>query len=675
MTKKSDKLQKGSKKIAKIPKKKSKVKAKKATEQPEEVVEEEFEDVGEIEDEQLSQSEQLEIEEEIDDEIEEEVEQGFDEIQEDDEQDEGALSELLAKNLYSIDAFTHLIFLEEQDHVMIGANYKLKVLAGSTSSLGWKLDRRSKIADVKSRGKAQIPLAAIEVDSINKEVWSSTLEFVKNYEECKVNGETEKELKKFFENRWDSALLFVHTDQSLNLGTVRMAKGKANFEDENPNAIVYPDNIDGQIDANIFQNLQLSNLRQKVLIIGDKNSGKSLFSVYVMNYLLSNLQKSIQNSTVFYLESDLGQNSFFVPGTVGLFNFTSPVLNNLTQPILQKPITYDFIGEYSPQQFVYQYIKAVENCIKFYDYSSLNCPLIVNTHGYIANIGENIIYDLVKIVQPDVVILLDKYSQKVSNVDYGYLEYNPLNKIEENLRKKTFAKHISIFGLPQKMDQKTPSVWKLVLPKFKEAITHKKEKKDSTMLKYLTNNHEMNGAEKITRISELSLLNPVELSFEEYMFAVLGNTRNLFFFREHFTKFSMIFISSIVSLNYSPLLNTREKTYHQSLDYQHAFKNSSSKGFGFVRDINVEKRTILVITPLSAQELGMVNVIFKSSQVQFSNDTYLDDSITNSENWLGLPNYNSEGQPSRANKLFINDVLYGVGSESYRNLKSMRKIQ
>jgi len=664
MTKKHEKLQKVSKKITKTLKKKAKAKSQKLAEHAREREEEEFEDIGEIEDVQNDSEEEVENEEDIEQEM-EETEEG------------GASSELLAKNLYSINPFTHLIFLEEQDFIMIGANYKLKVLVGSVSALGWKLDSSSKIAEVKSRGKAQIPIEVREVEAINQSIKSSSLDFIKGLEDCQLNGETEKELKKFFENRWDSALLLIQTDQSLNLGTVRMSKGRESFEDENPNAIVYSETIDAQIDANIFQNLSLSNLKQKVLVIGEKNSGKSLFSVYVMNYLLANLQKSIQNSTVFYLESDLGQNSFFVPGTVGLFNFTSPVLNNLNQPILQKPITYDFVGEFSPQQFVYQYLKAVENCIKFYDYSSLNCPMIVNTHGYIANIGENIIYDLVKIVQPDVVILLDKYSQKVTNIDYGYLEYNPLTRIEESLRKKTFTKHISVFGMQPRPDQKGPSVWKLVLPRFKEAITHKKEKKDLIMLTYLLNNEISlsNRSDKISRISELSFLNPVELPFDEYLFAVLGNSRNVFFFREHLTKFSMIFISSLVSLNYSPLLNTREKTYHQSLDYQHAFRNSSSKGFGYVRDINIEKRTVLIITPLSGQELGQINLIFKSSQVQFSNDTYLDDSIMNAENWLSLPTYNSEAQPSRTSKLFVNNILYGVGSESYRNLKSLRKIQ
>lgn len=245
-----------------------------------------------------------------------------------------------------------------------------------------------------------------------------------------------------------------------------------------------------------------------------------------------------------------------------------------------------------------------------------------------------------------------------------------------NFRKRTFQDHVSILGLP-KTEQRGPAVWKLELSKFKEAITHKKERKDATMLMYLLSGKKSESISfpGITRISELSLAQPIEISFDEYIFGVFANNKTVFFFREHFIKFSMIFISSIVALKYSPALNTREKIYHQPLDYQHALNNSSSKGFGYIRDINPEKRTILIITPVETSQLGIINLIVKSSQVQFSNEIYFEDSVLNVENWLNLPTYNNEAQPSKIPKPFINDILYGIGNESYRNLKSLRKIQ
>jgi len=582
----------------------------------------------------------------------------------------------LSKNVLTINPNTHLIVLGEGEHLLICSNYLLKMIGGSATCLGWLIDPNSKEFEIQSKGKALIPIEVIDTCTINQDMINSVANLIKSDHKNEDQTQLQENIKEFFSNRWDSAIILVKTEHALNLANIKIIKGADNYYEGGPNAIIYPSNINAEIDRYIIQNLSLSDLKKKILIVGDKNSGKSMLSVYLLNHILYNLQKSLPKSAVFYLESDLGQNSFFFPGTVGLSSFVSPVLSNLAQPVLLQPLTYDFIGEFSPQQFTTSYLKAIENCMNFYDYSSFNCPLIVNTHGYISNIGENILYDLVRIVKPDVVVILDKHFNKANNSDYGYLAYNPIAKIEEQLRKRTFVDHVSILGLP-KVEQRGPAVWKLELSKFKEAVTHKKERKDATMLTYLLSgkNFEKNSVSGITRISELSLAQPVELSFDDFIFGVFGNNKTVFFFREHFTKFSMIFISSVVALKYSPALNTREKTYHQPLDYQHALTNSSCKGFGYIRDINPEKRTISIITPVASSQLGIINLIIKSSQVQFSNEIYLEDSALNVENWINLPTYNNESQPSKVAKPFINDILYGIGSESYRNLKSLRKIQ
>lgn len=54
------------------------------------------------------------------------------------------------------------------------------------------------------------------------------------------------------------------------------------------------------------------------MISGAKNTGKTLFSIYLLNNLLNPTDES---KTIFYLETDLGQPSFGLPGFVSLFAF------------------------------------------------------------------------------------------------------------------------------------------------------------------------------------------------------------------------------------------------------------------------------------------------------------------------------------------------------------------
>ena len=113
-------------------------------------------------------------------------------------------------------------------------------------------------------------------------------------------------------------------------------------------------------------------------------------------------------------------------------------------------------------------------------------------------------------------------------------------------------------------------------------------------------------------------------------------------------KFSAIFLYSLVSLNYSPFLNAKEANVSQQIDYRNTVQHSTSKGFGFIRDINPETKTVSVITPLTSAELSLVNVVVKSSLVQFTKDLFMEDSILNVESWVNLPSYNEERKGNTA---------------------------
>eukprot|EP01016_Furgasonia_blochmanni_P055283 TRINITY_DN9221_c0_g1_i3.p1 TRINITY_DN9221_c0_g1~~TRINITY_DN9221_c0_g1_i3.p1 ORF type:complete len:559 (-),score=115.22 TRINITY_DN9221_c0_g1_i3:468-2144(-) len=156
-------------------------------------------------------------------------------------------------------------------------------------------------------------------------------------------------------------------------------------------------------------------LNKRIMIAGDKGTGKSILSLFLMNSLLSSRREyqSIVAREVILLDTDLGQPIQSFPGCVTLKRVSTPIFDNLHGRPHKVHETQDlccFIGEFSPTNNVEGYLQAVEKALKHYE-SSYRSPLIINTHGYISNMGENLIYDMVKIVQPEHVIVISQLAK------------------------------------------------------------------------------------------------------------------------------------------------------------------------------------------------------------------------------------------------------------------------
>lgn len=59
-------------------------------------------------------------------------------------------------------------------------------------------------------------------------------------------------------------------------------------------------------------------------------------------------------------------------------------------------------------------MQAISQCIKYFNsfYKSQNNILIINTHGYVTNIGENLLYDLIQISNPNGIVYLSEEDNK-----------------------------------------------------------------------------------------------------------------------------------------------------------------------------------------------------------------------------------------------------------------------
>jgi len=65
------------------------------------------------------------------------------------------------------------------------------------------------------------------------------------------------------------------------------------------------------------------------MILGNRNTGKSNISLYLVNYLLRFYRK------VFLVDLDIGQQMLHVPGTVSLFELDEPILSNLVEQLFR----------------------------------------------------------------------------------------------------------------------------------------------------------------------------------------------------------------------------------------------------------------------------------------------------------------------------------------------------
>ena len=135
-----------------------------------------------------------------------------------------------------------------------------------------------------------------------------------------------------------------------------------------------------------------------LFISGEKGIGKSTFSRFLINKILTHY------SDVYYLDIDPGQPEFFLPGTISLVHYT--------EYLFQPP---EFNTNLSHQSLFYGGISPSDNISFFFEcLNQLNSTipkgsyLIINSFGWIEDLGFIIHQDLLKILTPEHVFVLHK---------------------------------------------------------------------------------------------------------------------------------------------------------------------------------------------------------------------------------------------------------------------------
>ncbi|XP_044735900.1 polynucleotide 5'-hydroxyl-kinase nol9 [Chrysoperla carnea] len=151
----------------------------------------------------------------------------------------------------------------------------------------------------------------------------------------------------------------------------------------------------------------ISTNNSKTILCGGKNAGKSTLFRYTVNKLLN------YNNAVLSLDFDIGQSEFSVPGCISVVKVTKPLLGpNYTH--LQKPERSYFLGTISVVNNMDGYLYGIKYIL---DYCSTNpsyqnIPWVINTMGFVKDIGFSIMIHLARMIQPTHIIQIIQTNRK-----------------------------------------------------------------------------------------------------------------------------------------------------------------------------------------------------------------------------------------------------------------------
>ncbi|RLE89076.1 MAG: hypothetical protein DRJ49_04010 [Thermoprotei archaeon] len=134
-----------------------------------------------------------------------------------------------------------------------------------------------------------------------------------------------------------------------------------------------------------------------VLILGDVNSGKSIFANYLVNLSIS---KGFKTSLI---DEDLGQSEISAPATIGLAIYRRPV------PALFKAHKREeyFIGSTNPADFMGKVLVGISTLFN----KAMRYPsdvIIVNTDGWISGRAVEFKQNLIEIIRPNVIVAIER---------------------------------------------------------------------------------------------------------------------------------------------------------------------------------------------------------------------------------------------------------------------------
>ncbi|KAH7156828.1 hypothetical protein EDB81DRAFT_401382 [Dactylonectria macrodidyma] len=149
------------------------------------------------------------------------------------------------------------------------------------------------------------------------------------------------------------------------------------------------------------------------LVCGPKSAGKSTFSRFLTNRILTDRTLSQSAKGVVILDLDPGQPEFAPVGTVSLVHVVQP---NLSSPFMHpgidgaasKIIRCHALASVTPAMDPELYLSCAKDLFDTYSKTLPDVPLIVNTPGWILGTGLDLLSEVIAQVKPDEVLYMSE---------------------------------------------------------------------------------------------------------------------------------------------------------------------------------------------------------------------------------------------------------------------------
>lgn len=154
------------------------------------------------------------------------------------------------------------------------------------------------------------------------------------------------------------------------------------------------------LEEKVFKNFELG--KKRFMIIGETDSGKSTLTSYLANMALMRGLKTI------IIDGDIGQGDLAPPGCIGAAIVRDKIydLRDLRADI------FGFLGFTSPRYVKDLIIKRMKKTISYIEKKEHDL-CIINTDGYVFDDGMNYKIDMIKELEPDIVICFKEIDKEL----------------------------------------------------------------------------------------------------------------------------------------------------------------------------------------------------------------------------------------------------------------------
>jgi GTPase SAR1 family protein len=151
----------------------------------------------------------------------------------------------------------------------------------------------------------------------------------------------------------------------------------------------------------------------KILIMGEKSTGKSTMVRHYVNHLLTS--NSVSHAGLVVLDIDVGQPEYSLPGTISAVLIKKPIFN-LPHSMAGdfQVINSQYYGHLSPAVDVCHFMHCIDKLIANIDQQYQSIPWIINCHGYSNSIGELTINHIMDVCGITEIIHIKKDDMEIS---------------------------------------------------------------------------------------------------------------------------------------------------------------------------------------------------------------------------------------------------------------------